>query len=234
MIKTGVYRISNKINKKIYIGSASQSGGIRGRYSEHKSDLRSNKHPNKHLQSAWNKYGEVNFIFEVILYCDPEKCLFFEQKCLDRYQPWSRDRGYNILKNAGNSLGYKMPTEYINFLRKRMIDDNPMKLEINKEKIRGSKNGMFGRIGYNRGFIYKHSEETKQKLREINLGKKNPCCGIKSPRHRAIERIDIITGEVKEYLFMRQAKDDGFNHGNIWQCCNNKRDSYKNFYWRYV
>ena len=107
MLKTGIYKITNLINKKIYIGSASQKNGIGGRISEHKSDLKNNKHDNSYLQNSWNKYGEDNFKFEIVIFCDPERCLFFEQKCLDKYKPWDRENGYNICKIAGSSLGYK-------------------------------------------------------------------------------------------------------------------------------
>ena len=56
--KPGIYKITNKINNKIYIGS---SYSISKRISEHKYQLRRNSHPNIHLQSSWNKYGEDNF-----------------------------------------------------------------------------------------------------------------------------------------------------------------------------
>lgn len=60
--KCGVYIIYNKINNKCYIGS---SCDIAKRFRQHKSKLRANIHYNKHLQSAWNKYGEENFVFEI-------------------------------------------------------------------------------------------------------------------------------------------------------------------------
>jgi len=56
----GVYIINNKLNGHNYIGS---SVNIKKRFSTHKTDLRKNKHPNRYLQHAWNKYGEENFEF---------------------------------------------------------------------------------------------------------------------------------------------------------------------------
>ena len=60
---SGVYRILNTINFKSYIG---YSTGINYRWKNHKKLLRDNTHKNKHLQSAWNKYGESMFHFSII------------------------------------------------------------------------------------------------------------------------------------------------------------------------
>mgnify|MGYP000886959842 CR=1 FL=1 len=63
----GVYQIVNKLNGHKYIGS---SINIWTRWGRHLSDLRKNKHDNNYLQNAWNKYGEDNFEFGVLLFCD--------------------------------------------------------------------------------------------------------------------------------------------------------------------
>lgn len=65
-IMCGVYSITNILNNKKYIG---KSDNIYVRWDEHRKDLNKGVHYNKHLQRAWNKYGEENFIFEII-----EKC----------------------------------------------------------------------------------------------------------------------------------------------------------------
>lgn len=79
--QTGVYKITNQINGKIYIGSASQSFAHRwvNRY-------------NSVLTKAFKKYGKENFKFEVILICDPENCIMYEQIALDYYKPWIETR----------------------------------------------------------------------------------------------------------------------------------------------
>ena len=63
----GIYRIKNLINNKIYIG---ESIDLDSRLSNHKSALKTGHHINKHLQSAYNKYGEDNFEFKIIELCD--------------------------------------------------------------------------------------------------------------------------------------------------------------------
>ena len=76
----GVYKIINKTNGKCYIGS---SININNRWAKHKALLRHNKHENKKLQNAWNKYGEENFQFIVVKECDNEILLEEEQSYLD-------------------------------------------------------------------------------------------------------------------------------------------------------
>lgn len=64
--KSGVYEIYNKINKKKYIGS---SKNLYNRLHGHISCLKANKHHNKHLQNAWNKYGEKEFEYNILKFC---------------------------------------------------------------------------------------------------------------------------------------------------------------------
>lgn len=56
--KAGIYCIVNKVNNKCYVG---QSEHLSSRLRSHKEKLYKNKHSNKHLQNAFNKYGEENF-----------------------------------------------------------------------------------------------------------------------------------------------------------------------------
>jgi len=59
----GIYKIINVVNNKFYVGSAVD---LKRRRIRHFSELRTGKHNNKHLQAAWNKYGESAFIFVVL------------------------------------------------------------------------------------------------------------------------------------------------------------------------
>lgn len=62
-MKNVIYQITNMLNGKFYIGSAVS---FPRRVWTHKNRLRMGVHHNKHLQAAWNKYGEAAFVFEVI------------------------------------------------------------------------------------------------------------------------------------------------------------------------
>ena len=58
-----IYKIENTVNGKVYIG---QTNDPEQRKRAHFGGLKRNKHENPYLQSAWNKYGEDSFYFEVI------------------------------------------------------------------------------------------------------------------------------------------------------------------------
>lgn len=81
----GIYKITNKTNGKFYIGS---SKNISKRFREHKLDLKKNKHKNKKLQNAFNKYGEENFIFEILEECNLENLLVLENKYYQELKPF--------------------------------------------------------------------------------------------------------------------------------------------------
>lgn len=98
---TGVYKIENAINHKIYIGSTAIMG-FKKRWWSHRKDLRDCKHANQHLQNAWNKYGEKSFHFSILENCEPEHCIAREQYYFDTLHP-----EYNILQTAGSCQGYR-------------------------------------------------------------------------------------------------------------------------------
>jgi group I intron endonuclease len=113
MLKTGIYKIENKVNGKIYIGSTSHCFATRFR--RHKSDLNANKHHSGILQRAWNKYGEDNFTFEIIAHCHPDECIRFEQLYIDSYSP-----EYNVCPKAGSVKGIKRTEAYAEAISERM------------------------------------------------------------------------------------------------------------------
>lgn len=97
-MKSGIYKIENQITNDIYIGS---SINLNNRKSRHFKDLEKQIHHSIILQRAVNKYGIENFNFIILEKCSKEVLLQREQYYLDLLQPL-----YNILQNAGNSLGH--------------------------------------------------------------------------------------------------------------------------------
>ena len=108
-IFSGVYKIYNNINQKIYIGS---SQDIERRINKHFNELRKNIHKNRHLQGACNIYGEENFKYEILEnVIEKNKLVEKEQFYINKYNASNENNGYNICPNAYNSLGFKHTEE---------------------------------------------------------------------------------------------------------------------------
>lgn len=91
-MKNVIYRITNTINNKVYIGLTTQ--GLEQRKREHFSRLNSGNRNHK-IYQALNKYGKDNFIFEVIFCCFDKKDLpFYEKLFIEIYN--SYNKGYNM------------------------------------------------------------------------------------------------------------------------------------------
>ena len=79
--KPGVYIIENLITNKVYIGSSTMK--VIKRIYHHINILRANKHKNKYLQNAFNKYGENSFCVSIIENTEKHNTLEREQYYID-------------------------------------------------------------------------------------------------------------------------------------------------------
>ena len=117
----GIYKFTNIITGKIYIGSAIN---LRKRFVQHRSSLRLGTHHSIYFQNAYNKYGESNFVYNILEYVtDKTDLLLREQYYLDTIlfaQDYINKKsnkflelGYNLNPIAKNRFGSKQKTESI-------------------------------------------------------------------------------------------------------------------------
>lgn len=154
-----IYKISNNINSKIYIGSTEK---FNVRCNQHKHHLLKNTHHSKILQNHVNKYGfdSLNFeIIEIVLGNLIER----EQYYIDTLNPY-----FNVRKIADSMKGTKRTEEQKKYMvQQRFLKGGYVKgwkhspESIEKIKQTRLKNG---------GWIV--NEETKNKISEANKGKK--------------------------------------------------------------
>jgi group I intron endonuclease len=192
--KSGIYQIRNTCNGKIYVGSASD---FASRKSKHFFDLRNDKHINKHLQRAFKKYSEENFVFEIIECIEKvEDIKEFRKLMLEREQYWidnlnvcDSNYGYNINPTAGSCLGVKRSEES----KKKMS-------ESQKGIQAGDKNPMYGKT---------HTEEARknisnaQKLRQHIITpetKKKMSLAQQGEKHSGKTLTDNQVIEIKKLL----------------------------------
>lgn len=161
----GIYRIKNKINGKVYIGS---SINLRKRKREHFNCLRLGIHHSRHLQRSFDKYKEENFDFEVVEYIENKDVLLkTEQEYIDKLRPYRRDKGYNMSRKASGVclIGEDNPRYGIGlkgdkhpmFGRKHTEESKRLMSISSKGKNAGEKSVWYGKC---------HSDESKQKIKE--------------------------------------------------------------------
>lgn len=128
----GIYKITNKINGKKYVG---QSNNINRRFSEH--CLRS-EIP---IDIAIQKYGKENFIFEVLEECSLDELNSKETYWIEKENAFKDGYNCNVggeqaTSGEGNGRS-KLSTEDIIVIRKAYNDHKPQKdvYEMFKDRV---------------------------------------------------------------------------------------------------
>lgn len=230
-----IYSITNLKNNKRYIGITSNAYN---RKRVHFWALKNNRHCNEKLQNSYNKYGEDNFIFEIIETIDSDDrmvALERENFYIKKYDSYKN--GYNKSLGFDGSVLQKRSNETILKLIKRMkgnkywlgkkhtketkdkislANKNKVVTKVTREKLSKALKGK--QIGEKNPFYNKkHTEETKNKIRE-KVGKKVLC---------------IETGIV--YLTSVEcSKQLNINRSNICKVCRGTAKSAGGYTFKYV
>jgi len=175
---SGIYQIRSKFKpERVYIGSAKN---ISKRWECHLRELRKNKHHSKQLQYHFNKYGESDLQFSILLGCNKEDLLKTEQYFLDFYNPF-----FNTYKTAGSPKGYTHTKETLKKISeaqmgkknpnygKKFSDEHRRKISEGRKGIIISEETRRKISLSGKGIKKPHSEEHKKKISEANKGRKN-------------------------------------------------------------
>ena len=155
----GVYKITNKVDGKVYVGA---SAWLYKRRGEHLADLRRNRHGNHKLQLAYNIHGEENFTFEILEYVSDKKYLD------EREDYWTKELKSNI-----DEFGYNMRPIYVNTnLGRKYNEEQKQKISKNRKgKGTGKRNHSPETIKLKsemckaQNLSQYHTEEVKEKMR---------------------------------------------------------------------
>ncbi len=135
----GLYCI--KIDDILYIG---ETINISRRLHEHMKDLKNHQHSNKILQSAYNKYNDMNYVYCYVLYKYSNKALRFNKKIVEDYSYNEEDID---IQDYINNL-YKLVLVSLENYTIRYFIKKDKYLVCNKEKT-------VNKIYYNLDNIYK-------------------------------------------------------------------------------
>ena len=178
---SGIYLIKNKVNSKVYVGSAID---ISKRWGEHRRLLINNNH-NRHLQNSYNKYGKENFeyiIFESGI--PPDNLLSWEQAVLDYFKSYLRTKGYNIRKFAMSNFKLKWSKES----RMRASKAKKGKILTLEHRAKISESGK----------IAQNKPEILTKRSKFTTGTKNPKAVLTENQVREIKFKHFLEGKLSQ------------------------------------
>lgn len=116
-----IYKITNLINGKIYIGQTSLKRPI-NRFHSHKSEAKRGVQVGR-FYHAIRKYGAENFKFELILCCrDQESCNEMEQLFISYYKSTVDSIGYNVEIGGHSPLSEESLVKMRNTIKQQFED----------------------------------------------------------------------------------------------------------------
>lgn len=248
-----IYKISNLINGKVYIGQTSLTPELR--FNKHKKCYKSNSCPK--LYNAMRKYGKENFIVETI--CETNTPDEDEKYWIQYYK--SVENGYNITYggDGGSSLGINDELKVIEYYNScHSIHKVNKKLGYSRDYIRNIlhkydvkyDNNSLKNINENVIIeMYKELYEVKKVANKLNLSEKtvrkylrNNNVEIYKHQHnryiyimydietqQEIKRFNDFT-EIQNYLGIYK----GDIVRNIKKVSSGEKEQYAGFYWKLI
>lgn len=200
-----IYKITNRVNGKVYIGQTTQP--LVKRWMVH--CCKGSACP--YIHRAIQKYGKENFTVEQIdVACDRDELDKKEQYWIDFYDSMNPEKGYNLTSGG----------------------DHPKMSEETRKKIseakKGEKNHIYGKH-HSIETRKKMSAAHKGKRKSEEMRKK--ISGAHHPRARKV--LCVETGEVFDCITIA-SKTKNLNYRNISNVCIGKRNKCGGYSWRYL
>lgn len=178
-----IYKISNDVNDKVYIGQTTRK--LKERIEDYKKETKY-KSDSRPIIRAMSKYGFKHFKFEILSdnIETKEEMDKLEIQYIKDYHSLITENGYNI-ELGGNSIG-------------------------------------------------KHSEETKRKISEAQLGEKNHMYGKRGELNATSKKvIELTTGKIYNSA-MLAADDLQLEFSHVCSVARGDRGSHKGYVFRYL
>lgn len=158
-----IYKITNDINDKVYIGKTLSS--VEKRWKEHLKDSKNRRYEKRPLYSAMRKYGSKHFSIEVL-----EKC--FTEEASDREIYWiayfnSYKHGYNATKGGDGKPFVNYNTIGIFWVFNKSVQEIQQLTGYSNSTIRD----VLHRLGIDKSYIVKRGNESSYKA--VNMFSKD-------------------------------------------------------------
>lgn len=204
-IVIGVYRITCLRNNKVYIGS---SFNVKKRWSRHRCSLRKGDHHCIRLQRSWNKYGEKEFVFDIVeLVSNKNELRNREQYWLDKTKASNPSFGFNSSPDAERNSGRKW-TEEQRARHSKIMTGRRLSTNHKQNISNGLKSACRGTLSKNAAFNVIKLWNGGKSLAEIS--ERIGCS--KSAAHRVLKR-RTFTDDFS-YVYIRKFSRKGTQHHN--------------------
>lgn len=231
-----IYKITNKINGKIYIGQTTHS--IEKRWKEHCRD-----NDGCSIHNAIRKYGKENFTVEQIdVVCDRDELNKKEQYWIKFYDSMNKEKGYNLTSGGDHfEASEETKLKMSKALKGKFAGEkHPMwgkhHTEESKLKMSKSKKGKCVGEEWHR-YHSKRSEEGARKWREAMVGRKVTGVALENVRAaRELQCVPVIcveTGEVFKGI-KYAAQRYGLRQNHISSVCRGDRKTCGGYHWQYI
>lgn len=205
-----IYKITNDINNKIYIGQTCDS--LQNRFYKHRWEARNVRNTSCPLYNAMNKYGIEHFNISLIEECDNSMLDAREKYWIAYYNTYfDKKTGYNATI-GGEGNGKLNPQTIISLWEQGKNQKEIAEL-----------------LGCERHSIRKHLQSSGIEANE----RKNKKLGNAA---KNIAQIDPVTQRVINVFQSATlaAQNTGSNISGISQVCNNKRKTHNGYIWKYI
>lgn len=251
-----IYKITNKITNKCYIGETKKSNPEL-RWNEHKSKIEKGIGCPA-LQDAVKKYGIENFKFEILIICFDDDRYKFEKEYIKKYNSIAPN-GYNLTTGGegGGFYGKKHSNETIEKIKKTLkerYDNNPelrkesservkqlfkdenykIKIRegmINSEKWQNAKKGNLNNRKHTQEIINILKDKTKIYFDDNKNVEKHRVIMAKS-RGIKVLQYDLNNNLINEFISINEAsRQTGVSHSSISKVIRNNTFKACNFIW---
>lgn len=201
-----IYKITNTINNKCYIGQTRSHHlnhdkyrpfGYLGRFNQHISSARSNTSNHcSYLNAAIRKYGSENFISELIHTCNVDELDTYE--CMNIINHSSKyPNGYN-LTNGGQKIGHTNGTKIV------FHDPNPFQYDREKKSLKRSE--------YTKKLISERIKIAKKDVSHREMQMKYTQNQHKDQRFDRYKHVIININNLEQYMYVIHNTKENYDY----------------------